>query len=110
MHERWNENYYTMRDKILAPIPYPVRIAVGLLVWRKTNATLYGQGTGRFSREEISAFREKLWHHIEDLLADAKRTSGGSSDRVFWIFGGSEPSEADTAVFAFIIGGLVCAA
>ncbi|CRG87706.1 hypothetical protein PISL3812_04726 [Talaromyces islandicus] len=109
-HERWNENYYTMRDKILAAIPYPARMVVGMIVWRKINASLYGQGTGRFSPEEIRASREKVWHHIEDLLADARCKAGVSSDRVFWIFGGSEPTDADTAVFGFIIGGLVCGA
>lgn len=98
-----------MRDKILAALPYPVRVAVGLLIWRKINASLYGQGTGRFSAEEIRAFRVKIWRHIEDLLAEAKRKAG-SSDGVFWIFGGSEPTEADTAVYGFIIGGLVCRA
>ncbi|KAH8701750.1 putative glutathione S-transferase [Talaromyces proteolyticus] len=108
-HERWNENYYTMRDKILAALPYPIRAAVGIMIWRNINAGLYGQGTGRFTPDEIHTFRDRIWDNIENLLADARRKAGVKSGP-FWIFGGDQPAECDFSVFAFTIGCLICKA
>uniref|UniRef100_A0A093V1A0 Failed axon connections like n=1 Tax=Talaromyces marneffei PM1 TaxID=1077442 RepID=A0A093V1A0_TALMA len=106
-NERWNENYYTMRDGVMASIPYPIRVIVGLLAWRNNNAGLYSQGTGRFSAEEIHSFRDKIWHSLDDLLAES-RHKAASGQKVFWALGGKGPTEADTSLFAFVIAGLVC--
>ncbi|QGA16297.1 hypothetical protein EYB26_003964 [Talaromyces marneffei] len=106
-NERWNENYYTMRDGVMASIPYPIRVIVGLLAWRNNNAGLYSQGTGRFSAEEIHSFRDKIWHSLDDLLAES-RHKAPSGQKVFWALGGKGPTEADTSLFAFVIAGLVC--
>lgn len=59
--ERWIQNYYTMRDHVLWALPYPVRVLVGLLIYRNNVATLHGQGTGRFTPEEIATFRHEIW-------------------------------------------------
>ncbi|EED17539.1 glutathione S-transferase, putative [Talaromyces stipitatus ATCC 10500] len=109
-NERWNENYYTMRDGVMASIPYPIRVIVGYIAWRKTNTTLHGQGTGRFSLEEIHSFRSKIWHDIDNLLAESRhKTSAAAAGRnVFWALGRKGPTEVDTSLFGFIIGGLVC--
>lgn len=109
-YERWLDNFYTMRDRgPLAPIPWLIRVIIGWFVWRKINTGLYSQGTGRFNSDEINAFRQEVWENINVLLTEAQRTAS-SSDKVFWVFGGSEPTEADTTLFGFIASNLVCAA
>ena len=108
--ERWNENYYTMRSNIFGFMPYLLQVSIGLLAWRKQNAMLYGQGTGRFSTEEISGFRKAVWEDVDGLLTAVKQKSKPRSDEPFWILGGAEPSEADTTLFGFIVSALVCKA
>jgi hypothetical protein len=98
-----------MRDGIMAPIPYPLRVVIGYIAWRQCQATLHGQGTGRFSADEINAFREKIWNNFDNLLADA-RAKTASGQKLFWALGGQGPTEADTALFGFIVAGLVCEA
>jgi hypothetical protein len=46
-------NYYTMRDHILATLPWPMRVLMGNLIYRGAIKTLNGQGTGRYTAEEI---------------------------------------------------------
>ncbi|KUJ23774.1 uncharacterized protein LY89DRAFT_572539 [Mollisia scopiformis] len=109
-YEKWHENYYAMRDHSLSSIPYPIRIIVGLLAYRKTMTTLYGQGSGRFSGQEIAGFRENIWANIEALLVDSRKKSAGSKEdaKCFWVLGGDGPSEADAVLYGFIIGALIC--
>lgn len=107
--ERWNDNYYTMRDHVMAPIPYPLRVVIGYLAWRQNMATIYGQGAGRFSAEEVNSFRSKIWHHFDDLLADARHKTP-PAQKMFWVLGGQGPTEADTTLFGFIVGCLLCQA
>lgn len=49
-----------MRPHVLSALPYPVQLVVGLLAYRKVSQTLYGQGTGRLSAEEINSFRQQV--------------------------------------------------
>ncbi|KKK12783.1 hypothetical protein P175DRAFT_0433330 [Aspergillus ochraceoroseus IBT 24754] len=109
-HERWTQNYYTMRDHILGAIPYPVRVIVGLLIYRGSVRTLHGQGTGRYSRAEIQMFRNEVWESLNGMLAAAQAEAKDGDDRPFWILGGDEPTEADATVFGFIVSGLICTA
>ncbi|KAJ5156323.1 glutathione S-transferase [Penicillium capsulatum] len=101
-HEKWVENYYTMRDHVLGSIPYPVRILVGLVAYRKNVQTLQGQGTGRFSADEIAAMREELWGSLGSLLLLAKASrSEEDADGMFWALGGNRrprrmPSASDS--------------
>jgi len=100
-----------MRDHALSALPYPIRVVVGLLAYRKAMAMLYGQGTGRFTREEIAAFRAEIWQTFSDLLADVRPRSlrhRPSDDEPFWVLGGGEPTEADCVLFSFIVSVLVC--
>lgn len=109
MWERWIVNYYAMRDHILQALPYPVRVVVGLIVHRGAKATLHGQGTGRYGADEIAAFRREIWESINELLLEARRNSGEGKDP-FWVFGGGQPSEADAALFGFIVSVLISTA
>ena len=100
-----------MRSKVLAALPYPVQILVGQLAYRKMTATLWGQGSGRFTAEEISKFKTEVWENVNALLtvSSRKRVSGGP-DGMFFVLGGNGPTEADTTLFGFIAASLVCAA
>ncbi|KAM0429693.1 hypothetical protein ACHAPT_006299 [Fusarium lateritium] len=104
--ERWCDNYYTMRSNALAPIPWPFQVLVGLLVHRNVSKALYGQGTGRFTDDEVATLREEVWESIDALISEA-RTSA-KEDGPFWALGGEEPTEVDAALFAFITSALTC--
>lgn len=109
-----------MRDHILWSLPYPMRVLVGLLIYRNTTNTLHGQGTGRHTAEEIAAFRAEIWETLAGLLAASRtKQAGGSTrstrskkadDEPFWALGGEEPTEADTVLFGFIVSVLICTA
>ncbi|KAL8956154.1 MAG: hypothetical protein Q9193_006241, partial [Seirophora villosa] len=62
-YERWEQNFYSMRSGVLASLPYPVQVLVGHLAYRKMSATLYGQGTSRFTPEEITKFSTEIWEN-----------------------------------------------
>ncbi|KAK8052658.1 hypothetical protein PG996_011959 [Apiospora saccharicola] len=88
--ERWTQNYYTMRDHIFAAMPYPLRVVIGLLAHRGMVATLHGQGTGRYTAEEIASFRLEIWESINSLLtasrdkARARARGSSRSPGVVW--------------------------
>lgn len=102
--EKWCDNYTVMKDTMLASVPWPLRELVGWLVARKMTATLEGQGTGRFSGDEVAFFKAQVWEAVNALL-EASRTD---SREPYWVLGGSEPSEADATLYGFIVGGLIC--
>ncbi|KAI2468610.1 hypothetical protein F4781DRAFT_432136 [Annulohypoxylon bovei var. microspora] len=110
--ERWIQNYYTMRDHTLWSIPYPIRVVVGLIIYRDNNAMLHAQGTGRFTDEEIDEFRHEIWEGLSALLTASQSNSSKLSDNdmPFWILGGDHPTEADTCLFGFIVSALICTA
>ena len=89
-----------------------MQVVVGLLAYRNVMKTLYGQGTGRFSGEEISSFRQQIWENVNALLVESRRnrTETDASDAMFWVLGGDGPSEADAVLFGFIAPALVCTA
>ncbi|KAI4207108.1 MAG: hypothetical protein LQ349_009886, partial [Xanthoria aureola] len=108
-YERWEQNYYPMRDKALAALPLPVKFLVGQLGYRKMSSALYGQGTGRLTASEITKFKTEVWDHINALLTASSRKRGsGAPDGMFFVLGGSKPTEADTSLFGFVASGLVC--
>ena len=112
LHERWHQNYYTMRPHVLQALPYPAQVIVGLIAYRKNIQTLYGQGTLRFTEQEISSFRREIWEGINALLTASirKKMETDGNDAPFWVLGGSRPSEADATLFGFISAALVCSA
>ncbi len=88
-----------------------MRVVVGLLIYRNTTRTLHGQGTSRYTPDEIRSFRREIWEGINDLLISARATAVvGASNRPFWVLEGERPTEADATLFAFIVSVLVCTA
>ena len=79
-----------MRSHVLSALTYPVQLVVGLLAYRKVQQTLYGQGTRRFSAEEIRSFRQQIWEYVHALLIASKRKSSetGDGDAIFWVLEG----------------------
>jgi hypothetical protein len=98
-----------MRSNIFGFLPYPLQVLIGLLAYRSMSAALYGQGTSRFSGEEITSFRKQIWGSFNVLLVESKRKVGGR-DGPFWLLGGAEPTEVDSVLYAFICSVLVCKA
>jgi hypothetical protein len=104
-HERWIDNYYTMRDYSLSKVPFPQRTLFGYLGYRGIVRKLQDQGTGRFSDEEIRSFRQEIWESVNAFLEDSRK--GARSGECFWVLGGEEPTEADSTVYGFIASTLV---
>ncbi|KAK8018963.1 hypothetical protein PG991_008153 [Apiospora marii] len=111
--ERWTQNYYTMRDHIFGAMPYPLRVVIGLLAHRGMVATLHGQGTGRYTAEEIAAFRLEIWEAVDALLTASRdkartRARDGSSrpEQVHGVvWEGEEGGQGEGAVLGLGRGG-----
>ncbi|KAI1200138.1 hypothetical protein F5X97DRAFT_101598 [Nemania serpens] len=110
--ERWTQNYYTMRDHVLWPIPWPLRVVVGSLVHRNVVAALHGQGTGRLGADEIAAFRREIWASFADLLLESRVRQARPADSAepFWVLAGPEPTDADASLFGFVVSTLLATA
>lgn len=123
------DNFYTMREYTMSCIPWPMRILTGQLAYRHSKATLYGQGTLRFTAEEVYAAKDEIWKSISDVLLEVRsaslknhktaRTPRKSNKkaltepeprRPFWFLGGDEPTEVDVVLFGFIISVFLCTA
>lgn len=99
-----------MRDHVLSTLSFPVRVVVGLLIYRHTTQTLYGQGTGRYTADEIRLFRREIWEAINGLLISSRAratVNGAPRDQPFWVLEGEYPTEADATLFGFIVSVLV---
>lgn len=100
-----------MRSHVLAPLPYPMRVIIGMLAYRGNMRTIYGQGTGRFSGEEIAAFRAEIWETLNGMLVESRQKRlSNAGDKPFWILGDERPTEADAVLFGYISSVLVCKA
>lgn len=106
-----------MRDHVLWPLPWPLRVLVGTLIHRNIVATLHGQGTGRFGADEIAAFRREIWAGFADLLLESRTrpasssiSSSDSREKPFWVLGGPEPTDADASLFGFVVSTLLSTA
>ena len=85
------------------------------MVYRNNAATLHGQGTGRFSADEIQQMRKEAWGAIESGLESVRSgleggrggRKGGKAKDPFWVLGGNEPTEADATLFGFVISVLI---
>ncbi|OAP58307.1 hypothetical protein AYL99_07397 [Fonsecaea erecta] len=106
MRERWVENFYVQREKALWSMPFPVRVLVGLLIYRGVTKTLHGQGVGRLTSEEVRSLKMEIWHSIDSVLRSRLRQASGRDEPV-WLLGGERPSEADATLFGFIVSVLV---
>ncbi|KAJ5947838.1 hypothetical protein N7466_000853 [Penicillium verhagenii] len=106
-HEKWIQNYYAMREKILGALPWPVKAVVGNMIYRKNVRNMEGQGTGKFSEEEIAAFRLEVWDTLNAAISETY-TQHRDEDGPFWVWGGDNPTEADAVVYGFIVSALTC--
>lgn len=107
VRERWWDHYYAMRDGVLGFLPWPLKAMIGLIAYRGISTTLYGQGTGRYTHEEVSWLKYEVWQSVNALLSEAKWEGDKGP---FWILGGKHPTEADATVFGFVASALVCEA
>ncbi|KIW16464.1 hypothetical protein PV08_06518 [Exophiala spinifera] len=105
MREKWLENYYVQRDKALWAVPYPMRVVIGFFIHRGVTHTLHGQGTGRFSDEEVRKLKTEVWQSIDNVLR--QRLKPAMATEPAWILGGDAPTEADATLFGFIVSALV---
>jgi len=109
VRERWVDNYYAMRDAVLGFMPYPVRVLVGLLAYRKVASTLQGQGTLRYTGEEMAALRLEVWEGVNAMLVESRsKALAAGREGPFWVLGGETPTEADPTVFGFVAAALGC--
>jgi len=100
-----------MRGHVLVALPYPAQILVGLIIYQKIMMTLHGQGTGRFSPEEITAFRLEIWENVDALLKSSEASCQVKDRKApFWLLGGDAPSEVDMVLYGFIISVLISTA
>ncbi|CAM1502704.1 Fc.00g074800.m01.CDS01 [Cosmosporella sp. VM-42] len=107
VREKWWDHYEVMRSNALGSIPWPVQWLVGLFAYRAASTMLHGQGTGRYTHEEVAVFKHEAWEGVNSLVSEAKKASK-SGKGPFWILGGEEPTEADATLFGFIASALVC--
>ncbi|KAK4139802.1 uncharacterized protein C8A04DRAFT_32700 [Dichotomopilus funicola] len=105
--ERWMDNYYAMRDDTLGFIPWPFRVVLGLVLYRKIKDRLDGQGALRYTDEEAAAAGAEAWENVNELLVESHRKAQEKGKvGPFWVLGGPQPTEADATVFGFIVGSL----
>jgi hypothetical protein len=105
IRERWIDNYYIMRDYSMAKVPFPQRTIFGYLGYRGNIRKLHDQGTGRFSDDEIRAFRKDIWESVNAFLEESQKLA--TADECFWVLGGQSPTEADATVYGFAVSTLV---
>jgi hypothetical protein len=103
--ERWIDNFSKMRDYSMAKVPFPERTTMGDVALRGIVQKVHDQGTGRFSDDEIRAFRKEIWLSVDAFLEDSRKTT--NAEECFWVLGGEAPTEADATVYGFIVSTLV---
>lgn len=96
-----------MRKTILGHLPWLIQVIVGNIVYRKQIRTLHGQGTLRFTPEEISAFQAEIWAKLNGLL-EAARAQRRERGAPFWVWATDGPADADATLFGFIVSALIC--
>lgn len=100
MREKWIDNYEKQRDLALWALPFPVRYVVGWMISSQISKTLYGQGTGRFTVEEVETFKYDAWQALNDILSPSAKSS--TDGEPFWILGNNKPTQADMVLFGFV--------
>lgn len=115
VRERWMDNFYTMRPNALVGMPWLLQVVIGNIAYRTVKNALYLQGTGRLLPEEVRCLKQEAWESLGAILSEARirNQSQGSEigeDDPFWVLGGDQPTEADSVVYGFIAGSLVCEA
>jgi hypothetical protein len=100
-----------MRSYVLSALSYPMQVVIGYFIYNNTVKNLNGQGTGRFTDEEINEFRQEIWKNVNELLEVSKsKLSSGNKTSPFWLLGEDSPSEVDMTLFGFVVSVLICIA
>lgn len=92
MLEGWEEN----KRAIFHGLPPIIRDMVALLVRRRIQRDLYGQGMGRHNKEEIFELGRTDLTAVSDFLADKP------------FFMGEQPTTLDATAFGFLVNVLGC--
>ncbi len=97
-HERWmvQENFERGPKEFFASVPVLIRPVVLMMLGRQMKRTLWGQGLGRHSRDEMVAF----------AIQDVDAISAELGERP-WLLS-DEPTGADATVWSFVAS-VLCA-
>lgn len=97
--ERWIDNFYIVRDiGPLSFIPWPLRYLVGHLAYNKVSKTMFCQGTGRYSQEELEELRLEGWSALDTLVAEYQASEKGWKS----VLGGESPTSVDACLYGFL--------
>lgn len=66
-HERWVVNYYAMRSKILASVPWPVQVIVGNIIYNKNVVTCRVKAPVSFRARKLPHSGRKSRNLLMDL-------------------------------------------
>ncbi|MBC9251939.1 hypothetical protein A9179_16835 [Pseudomonas alcaligenes] len=95
---RWVDakGWAQIRPALFGRLAAPLSWFVPGMVQRKVRSSLYSQGIGRHSRDELLAFAREDLQALHDLL--------GSAD----YFGGAQPCSADAAAYGVLANLIFC--
>jgi len=94
MRERWliDENFQKGPRRFFEIVPMPMRPIVRNMVRRQVRRTIWGQGLGRHTPDELAEITKRGLQAIADVLGDKQFLMGDS------------PCAEDATVFAFTLG------
>lgn len=98
VYSRWIDDrcWPGVRDMLFASIPQPLRSIIAGFFRHRVKRTLYGQGIGRHTPEEIYETGRQDLQAVSDILDD--------NDFIL----GDRPSSFDCSVHAFVAGAIQC--
>lgn len=78
VYSRWvlDEPWAVVKETFFGPLPAPVRWLVPNMVRKDVIKTLYRQGTGRHSKDEILLMADRVFSSLSVLLAEKSYFSG----------------------------------
>lgn len=93
LYARWQyePNWLQVKEAFFARLPPFSKLFIPALVRKSTLKTLYAQGLGRHSYDEVLEMGYKTLDALADILADKN------------YFHGDEPSSVDATAFAFLV-------
>ena len=94
--ERWlkDDNFSNGPIHFFDAVPASIRPLIAALIRRRVRKSLWGQGAGRYSDDEVATLLARDYGAISAVLGEKP-----------YLFG-NEPCGADATVFAFVSGGL----
>jgi glutathione S-transferase len=98
VYSRWidDRSWPGVRDMLFASVPQPLRSVIAGFFRHRVKRTLYGQGIGRHTSEEIYAMGRRDLQAVSDILDE--------NDFIL----GERPSSFDCSVHAFVAGAIQC--